>query len=89
MKAMARGWESKSIESQVESAREERPSAHGARSEREKLVLREQQNLMLSRAYVQRQLEAASNERYVQSLQKALAEIDQKLAILEREMRGV
>jgi predicted nuclease of restriction endonuclease-like (RecB) superfamily len=52
-------------------------------------VLREQQNLMLSRAYVERQLEAASNELYVQSLQKALAEIDQKLAILEREMQGL
>lgn len=86
---MARGWESKSVESQVESAREERPSTHAARSEKEKLVLREQQNLMLSRAYVQRQLEAASNERYVQSLQKALAEIDQKLAILEGEMQGL
>jgi predicted nuclease of restriction endonuclease-like (RecB) superfamily len=85
---MARGWESKSVESQVESAREERPLAHAARSEKEKLLLREQQNLKLSRAYVQRQLEAASNERYVQSLQKALAEIDQKLAILEREMQG-
>ncbi len=86
---MARGWESKSVESQVESAREERPSANTARSEKEKLLLREQQSLKLSRAYVQRQLEAASNERYVQSLQKALAEIDQKLAILEREMQGL
>jgi len=86
---MARGWESKSVESQVESAGEERTSAHTARSEKEKLVLREQQSLKLSRAYVQRQLEAASNERYVQSLQKALAEIDQKLAILEREIRGL
>jgi predicted nuclease of restriction endonuclease-like (RecB) superfamily len=86
---MARGWESKSVESQVESAREERPSTHAARNEKEKLVLREQQNLMLSRAYVERQLEAASNELYVQSLQKALAEIDQKLAILEREMQGL
>ncbi|HET9791277.1 MAG TPA: hypothetical protein VFR08_08245 [Candidatus Angelobacter sp.] len=44
---------------------------------------------MLSRAYVQRQLEGASNERYMQSLQKALAEIDQKLAILKREMQGL
>jgi hypothetical protein len=89
MKGMARGWESKSVESQVESAREERFSAHGARSEKEKVALREQQNLTLSRAYVQRQLEAASNERYVQSLQKALAEIDQKLAVLEREMQDM
>jgi predicted phosphohydrolase len=86
---MARGWESKSVESQVESASEERPSANAARSEEEKLVLREQQSLKLSRAYVQRQLEAASNELYVQSLQKALAEIDQKLATLEREMQGL
>jgi hypothetical protein len=89
MKGMARGWESKSVESQVESAREERSSTHGARSEKEKVALREQQNLTLSRAYVQRQLEAASNERYVQSLQKALAEIDQKLAVLEREMQDM
>ena len=80
---MARGWESKSIESQIESARENQSEQVAERSEKEKLVIREQQNLLLSRSYVQRQLESASNERYAQSLRQALAELDQKLSSLQ------
>jgi hypothetical protein len=80
---MARGWESKSIESQIESAREDQSQQGAERSEKEKLVIREQQNLLLSRSYVQRQLDSASNERYAHSLRQALAEIDQKLSNLQ------
>jgi hypothetical protein len=85
---MARGWESKSVESQMESARQEQPVTGGERSDKEKLVRREQQNLLLSRSYVQRQLESASNERYAQGLRQALAELDQKLAVLESEVQN-
>ncbi len=82
---MARGWESKSVESQMESAREDQSQQGRERSEKEKLAIREQQSLLLSRSYVQRQLESASNERYTQSLRQALAEIDQKLSRLQSE----
>ena len=80
---MARGWESKSVESQMESARTDQSQQDDQRSEREKFALREQQNLLLSRSYVQHQLESASNERYAQSLRQALEEINQKLSTLQ------
>lgn len=85
---MARGWESKSVESQMESAHEEQSVNGGARSEKEKRARREHQNLLLSRSYVQRQLDSAGNARYAQSLRAALTELDQKLAVLESEIRS-
>ncbi|HZI55393.1 MAG TPA: hypothetical protein VFF39_01395 [Verrucomicrobiae bacterium] len=48
----------------------------------EKKDQRERDNLKLSRAYVVQQIEASSNEKYKESLQQALQEIDQKLAKL-------
>jgi hypothetical protein len=81
---MARGWESKSVESQMESAKEQ--TSEGGRREltsEEKETQRVRQGLLLSRTYVLRQMEASSNERYKQSLQQALSEIDRKLAKLD------
>jgi hypothetical protein len=81
---MARGWESKSVESQMESAKEQ--TSGGGRREltsEEKETQRVRQGLLLSRTYVLRQIEASSNERYKQSLQQALTEIDEKLAKLD------
>jgi hypothetical protein len=82
--SMARGWESKSVESQMESAKDEgnakpQPPATDA----DKKALRERQGLMLSRAYVLKQIESSSNERYTQSLRQALDDIDQKIARLD------
>lgn len=48
----------------------------------EKKARHERDNLKLSRAYIVHQIEASTNERYTDSLQKALSEIDQKLAKL-------
>jgi hypothetical protein len=80
---MARGWESKSVESQMESAWDDQSEKGKPRTDEEKLAIREQQNLLLSRSYVQRQLESATNERYAQGLRQALAEIDSKLLALK------
>lgn len=81
---MARGWESKSVESQIESAKDENTSGSKPQStESQKKVQRERQGLLLSRTYVLRQIESSSNERYTQSLRQALNEIDQKIAKLE------
>jgi hypothetical protein len=80
---MARGWESKSVESQIESA-EQRPAAQPQKADHnEKNGARERQGLLLSRAYVLHQIESSSNERYTESLRKALADLDQKLAQLD------
>lgn len=90
-RAMARGWESKSVESQIESASEGSPDSGGHKqlSDDERKRNREREQLLLSRTYVQRQLAAASNERYRELLGKELAEIERKLADLgSRGSRG-
>ena len=48
----------------------------------EKRAQRERDSLKLSRAYVLHQIESSTNERYTDSLRKALGEIEQKLAKL-------
>jgi TATA-binding protein-associated factor Taf7 len=80
---MAKGWESKSIESQMESANEKAPKSKDQRSAEQKVIQREVQSLELSRKYIQHQMESATNERYKQSLQQALNELEQKLAKLD------
>jgi hypothetical protein len=78
---MARGWESKSVEAQMETAND--GPASGSRpplTDGEKKARHERDSLKLSRAYIVHQIEASTNERYTESLQQALSEIDQKLA---------
>ena len=80
---MARGWESKSIEEQMETAKN--GVAQGSKpplTDGEKKARHERDVLKLSRAYIVHQIEASTNERYTRSLQQALSEIDQKLATL-------
>jgi len=77
---MARGWESKQVESQMEDGREKQPVTGDAKSADDKEAEREKQNLLLSRAYIQHQIESSSNNRYTESLNKALEEIERKLA---------
>jgi len=84
---MARGWESKSVESQIESTQSQGPQspapAAGGATDVEKKLQRERQGLLLSRAYVLHRIESSTNERYTESLRQALAEIDAKLAQLK------
>ena len=84
---MARGWESKSIESQIESAVENPSNAGGHQelSNEQHERRRQWQQILLSQAYVRQQIAAASNERYRESLRQALAEIEKKLAALQPE----
>jgi hypothetical protein len=80
---MARGWESKSVESQMESAKDGNAVAGPQPTDKEKQSQRERQRLLLSRTYVLHQIEASSNERYTQSLRQALNDLDQKIAKLD------
>ena len=80
---MAKGWESKSVESQMESANDKPARSADQRSEDEKKIQREVQSLQLSRKYVLHQIESSTNERYTQSLQQALSELERKLAKLD------
>lgn len=80
-KVMARGWESKSVEAQMEGAEQgQSPAPRRPLTEEEKKAQREMDRLRLSRAYVLQQIESSTNERYTESLRKALNEIEQKLA---------
>jgi len=78
---MARGWESKSVESQIESA-ESRKNTHNHpdRSPAEMAALREREGLELSRVRVVNEMEACENPRYRVILDKALADLDTRLA---------
>ena len=81
---MARGWESKSVESQIES-NESRNSGKREihRSPAEIQKLREWEGLVMSRTRVLHQMETCQNPRYRVILDKALAELDMKLAKCE------
>ena len=78
---MARGWESKSIESQIESAESRKNTQNmPKRSPADIEALREREGLELSRTRILNQMEACENPRYRLILDKALADLDVKLA---------
>jgi hypothetical protein len=80
---MARGWESKSVESQIESAESRRAGSRGAEiNVIEAERIQQRQSLLLSRTRVLRDLEDANNPRYRKILEAALKHLDEKLAEL-------
>lgn len=83
---MARGWESKSVESQMEEAAEARQVIREAAilSETQLGVRREIEVLELTRLRVVRDLDATMNPRHQHQLRAALGHIDEKLAGLRR-----
>ncbi|PYP83333.1 MAG: hypothetical protein DMG65_24630 [Candidatus Angelobacter sp. Gp1-AA117] len=79
---MARGWESKSVESQMDAAEQGPGSPNSPLSEEQKSTKREREILLLARANLMRQIEATSNERHVAALRQALNDLDNKIAKL-------
>ncbi|HLY18869.1 MAG TPA: hypothetical protein VKR61_16680 [Bryobacteraceae bacterium] len=81
---MARGWESKSVESQIESAE---TLVHTTTPEyisaQELELLRKKESLNLSRTRVLRELEASENPRYRTLMEKALADLNSQLSRLD------
>ncbi|HYP28113.1 MAG TPA: hypothetical protein VE262_15470 [Blastocatellia bacterium] len=78
---MARGWESKAVEAQMEAADRAKPEKK-ASSPEEAERLRVRNSLLLSRQGVLKGLEASRDPRYVKLLRDALADLDEKLARL-------
>lgn len=76
---MARGWESKSVESQIEGANENRPKVKLQLTPEQQQAARERERLQLSRAYVKQQIARATNPAHLQALQQALKDIEEKL----------
>jgi hypothetical protein len=81
---MSRGWESKSVESQMEEAAARRGAARQTPLTADEIRLRgERESLELSRKRVLKDLESATHERRREQLRAALAHLDLKLAALE------
>ena len=81
---MARGWESKSVEDQIDAAKADRDAQIKPRlteEQREQSELK--QSLRLSRAQTLRRLKAATNDRYRAQLLSALDHLDAQLAQCE------
>lgn len=78
---MARGWESKSVESQIEDRREA-PAARNelTRDDIERRAKRE--SLEMSRRRVERELEGARSETHRTALEHALRHLDDELGRL-------
>ena len=80
---MARGWESKAVEAQMEEAGEAfqmgkaaaRPAAGG--------ISRERRSLLLARTRILNEMDATANDRYRDLLGTSLAAIDKQLSAMK------
>jgi hypothetical protein len=80
---MARGWESKDVESQVEEKKlAPRELPRGQRTPEQIRVDLERKGLELSRTRIANDLESATNPNHRKSLEAALAFLDKKLSEL-------
>lgn len=81
---MARGWESKSVESQMEAAATRRaPERRAPQTEDQIRVERERESLLLSRKRVLKDIETVTHPRYRQQLEAALQHLERRLKELE------
>jgi hypothetical protein len=80
---MARGWESKSVEAQMEESQAAKSANRQPALTPEQLQRqRRKADLTLSRNRVAQQLEASGNERYSELLRRTLADLDAQIAEL-------
>jgi hypothetical protein len=80
---MARGWESKSVEAQIEAKPTNGNAATQSRTADQVQHLIEKRNLELARAKVAHELELSHSDRYSHMLQQSLSELDRKIAGLK------
>jgi hypothetical protein len=80
---MARGWESKSVEDQVEQSQANKGEAKKGHLTPAQLETRRRREVLkLSRARVERELQSSQNPRYTEQLNRALADLDAQIAEL-------
>lgn len=81
---MARGWESKSVEEQIDATKAEKEArAKPTLTDLEREWKRRKEGLLLSRTRILKDMESARNPRYRALLERNLAHIDIELAKLE------
>ena len=79
---MSRGWESKSVESQIESANRSRGEGKPSLTPEQLEAQRKRDSLLLHRTRVLSDLEKCSDERYRKTLSDGLAFLEQQLGAL-------
>lgn len=79
---MARGWESKSVESQQADAVDEKTKHRRPLTAEQAAIARKREGILLSRKRILDQLQAATNSQHKQMLEAALADLDARLAAL-------
>ena len=87
---MARGWESKSVESQIDSADAPRQvNAAAFRPDPKTVQLQyKRDSLLMSRTRVLHDIQSACNPRYRAQLEAALSYLDQELAKLPKALHA-
>jgi hypothetical protein len=79
---MARGWESKSVEAQIEESINETSPNEAPASAEELQSRNKKADLMLSRKHVLQQLGRSNSELYSDLLRRTLADLDAQIAAL-------
>jgi hypothetical protein len=83
---MARGWESKAVESQIDDAEDRAKRLNAiALNQAEIALQRERESLELSRTRVLQDIAAASNPKYLALLERSLGFLDEKIAALPQQ----
>lgn len=83
-RGMARGWESKDVESQVEEKRADESSSDKSQKTQGQLEKdRERQGLELSKKHVLADLETATHPNHRKTLEAALAHLNEKIETLK------
>jgi hypothetical protein len=86
---MAKGWESKAVESQVQDAEPKSGKKRGSKlTASESETKRRLEVLVLSRSRVAKDLESSQNERYKAHLTRALADIETQISALQELIGG-
>jgi hypothetical protein len=80
---MARGWESKSVESQMETSQSDREETARKRLAPESAAAqRKKDTLLLARNHLKHQLQASEHPRHRVMIENALADLEKQLADL-------
>jgi hypothetical protein len=78
---MARGWESKAVEGQVQEFQSKEDRQNKKQVSQDQLETQRKRGvLLLSRARVAKQLQSSKDPRYGEQLRRALADLDAQLA---------
>ena len=80
---MARGWESKAVEAQMEEAREAFRMGKAAARPAAGEISRERRSLLLTRTRILNEMDATANDRYRDLLGTSLAAIEKQLSALK------